>query len=170
MKHMGAHSKRDLCKDTLMPMRCRKPSTAPAVAAIPATKAKRVRSGPCFFGHPSTSGRDRKRMERWNVCPSPSPWPSLVQAGETLCQRCYQLHIRAKAKSIPCPLPAGTNYDEIHAANFATEHKASSAMTSSAAASSSAYTGRPPGSAAPDHKNFKKSEAHPGEVQEHGIH
>ena len=133
----GAVSKRAFIRDNLESNRCRKPHVIPRVSVSSKLSGKRLRTGPCFFGHSTTSGKDRMRNERWNVCPAISPWPSLVSPGDTLCQRCYQLHLRCKARGIPTTIPLDYT--------IARAHSSSTSALWTASSASSAFSGRPPG-------------------------
>ena len=152
---IGATTKKKIERDTLLPLRSKKPSVPPRVGAadIIGGSRKRQRTGPCYFGHEATSGKTRFRAYRWNVCPRPSPWPNHAQPGDTLCQKCYQLFRRHHRAGTAVPLPADYEYTIPDAAiNLSTIPTLVQSSTSTSAASSSGTsavlpmgTARPPG-------------------------
>ena len=79
-------------------------TTQPHTISHNPTSAKASRRGPCHFGHVATSARTSSK-DVWLANPNPSFWRG-VAVGVTLCQRCYGIGHRARAKGkkpvMPC--------------------------------------------------------------------
>jgi len=80
-----ASKKRIAAKKTDVPKKCMKKTGDPE-------KTSKI----CFYGHATTSLKDRRGRARWLVSPTP-PWPN-VPSGRSLCQACYEAHYQAARK------------------------------------------------------------------------